>query len=118
MTGKQWRRKLFGMFCAASLWQRYAIVYGLAALAIATWLFGPHVFAWWSHQPYSLPWKLITSLLVIAGFAVFVAIYNLIWVNPATQARAVLRVFSDTVIPLRLRVKKAEAKSKSGDRAG
>jgi hypothetical protein len=117
VTGKQWRRKLFEMFCAASLWQRYLIVYGLVALAIATWLFGPQVFEWWFSPPWSLTWKLITSILVIAGFAIFVAIYNLLWVNRATQANAMLRIVTDTVIPLWVRVEKADEKSGSRDPA-
>ncbi len=82
------------------------------------WLLGPRTVAWWFDRPETLMWKLITSLLLIAGFAVWVALFNLIWVNPATQARAVLRVFNDTVIPLLLRVKKTEAKSRSGDGNG
>jgi hypothetical protein len=115
MTGRQWRQKLFEMFCAASLWRRYVIVYGVAALVIAGWLFGPCVSAWWFDRPETLTWKLITSLLFISGFALFVAIYNLFWVNPATQARAIQRIVSDTVIPLLVRVKKAEARPRSGN---
>jgi|ERR1019366_7518850 hypothetical protein len=88
MTGRQWRRKLFEMFCAAPLWQRYVVVYGLAAVVITTWVFGPGVFAWWFRKPETLEWKLSTSVCTIAGFAVGVALFNLFWVNRFTQARA------------------------------
>src|ERR1019366_3307154 len=83
MTGRQWRRKLFRLFCAASLRQRH-VVYLWSGCSgdcdVGVW---DGVFAWWFDRPETLEWKLITSVFTIAGFAVFVAIYNLFWMNRA-----------------------------------
>ena len=76
------------------------------------WLFGPNLLAWWFERHDSVAWKVITSIFFIAGFAVFVALYNLLWVNRATQARA----FNDALPALLLRGRKeTEAASKPED---
>ena len=113
MTPKQWRRKLFAFLCAGSLWQRYLAIHSFVALAAATWLFGPGLLAWWFRRPDSLAWKLVTSILLIIGFAVWVAIFNLFWVNGATQARAI----SGAVVALLLRIRK-EREGTSGPEDG
>jgi hypothetical protein len=104
MTTRQWRRKLFALFFAGSLWRRYLVIYSFIALAGATWLFGPALLAWWFHRPGSLVWKLITSILLIAGFAVSVALYNLLWVNRPTQARSFNGALSAIVLRGRSRL--------------
>lgn len=114
MTTGQWRRKLFKFFFAGSLWRRYLAIYSFVALTGTTWLFGPDLLAWWFHRPDSLVWKLITSILLIAYFAVVVALYNLLWVNRATQARS----FNGALFALVLRGRKnRDSTSKPGDGA-
>jgi hypothetical protein len=76
----------------ACLWRHssaaYLAIYSFIALAAATWMFGPGLLSWWFNRTDSLLWRLITSIILLAGFAVFVALYILFWVNRATQARA------------------------------
>jgi hypothetical protein len=92
-------------FCGGTVWQRYLAIYSSVALAVAMWLFGPDVIDWWFRQPASLTWKLITSVLLIAGFAVSVALYNLLWINRATQAR----VLSLALVGLMIRLRRAKS---------
>ena len=110
MKNREWRQMVLSILFTGSLWQRYLTICAFVLLAGAAWLYGPNLVGWWFNRPDSIALKVTTSFLLLSGFAVFVALFNLLWVNRATQGRA----FSDVTIALLLKSwKKGKGRSRS-----